>query len=426
MLTYIVLLIFFMLMNRKKMTMMTLTTTVFFVAAIFAMAVFLISTLPFAFAYSTTSSDTANTNSITNNEIPIQVKNFILDQIVHKSKAAIVIGFVDSNGTRIFSFGNMSTAHNIPVSENTLFDIGSITKTFTTLLLADMVKQGIVNLSDPIEKYLPASVKVPQFNGQKITIEDLATHASGLPEWPSNVWLNNNVGDINPNYNVTQLYQALSDTKLTRAPGSQVQYSSFGIGLLGHILSLKSGGISYEQLVKDRILNVLGMNDTKIALSQNEVNNRFPVGHRGGMEIITPTIPTILADSGAFRSTAPDMLKYVSANLGLLHTKLEAAIQLEHLIRHPSIIANPMNYSEYRALGWRVLTNFGTETITHTGAINGWNAFAGFIPTKQIGVIALCSCDPTDADMGSLGFVLLHLTGAENITAKSEPIIHTT
>ena len=143
MLTYIVLLIFFMLTNRKKMTMMTSTTTLFFVVAIFAMAVFLISTLPFAFAYSTiSSSDTANTNSITNNEIPIQVKNFILDQIVHKSKAAIVIGFVDSNGTRIFSFGNMSTAHNIPVSENTLFDIGSITKTFTTLLLADMVKQG--------------------------------------------------------------------------------------------------------------------------------------------------------------------------------------------------------------------------------------------------------------------------------------------
>ena len=144
------------------------------------------------------------------------------------------------------------------------------------------------------------------------------------------------------------------------------------------------------------------------------------------MEIITPTIPTILADSGAFRSTAPDMLKYISANLGLLHTKLDDAIHLEHLIRHPSIIANPMNYSEYRALGWRVLTNFGTETITHTGAINGWNAFAGFIPTKQIGVIALCSCDSSDADMGSLGFVLLHLTGAENITAKSEPIIHTT
>jgi D-alanyl-D-alanine-carboxypeptidase/D-alanyl-D-alanine-endopeptidase len=160
-------------------------------------------------------------------------------------------------------------------------------------------------------------------------------------------------------------------------------------------------GVPYEQLVKDRILNVLGMNDTKITLSQNEINNRFPIRHMGRKEIITSTIPTILADSGAFRSTAPDMLKYVSANLRLIQTKLDDAIQLEHLIRHPSIIANPMNYSEYRGLGWRVLTNFGTETITHTGAINGWNAFVGFIP-KQIGIVALCSCDSTDADMGAL------------------------
>ena len=124
---------------------------------------------------------------------------------------------------------------------------------------------------------------------------------------------------------------------------------------------MKSGGIPYEQLVKDRILNVLGMNDTKIAFSQDEINNRFPVGHMGGKEITTPTIPPIIASSGALRSTATDMLKYVSANLGLLHTKLDDAIQLQHLIRHPGINANPMNYSEYLALGWRVLTNFGRD-----------------------------------------------------------------
>ena len=379
-----------------------------------------------AFAYSSsTTSTTTTTNSINKEVIPDQVKNFILNQIVNKSKAAIVIGFVNPNGTRIFSFGNMSIAHNVPVNQNTFFNIASITKTFTTLLFADMVKQGIVNLNDPIEKYLPASVKVPQFNGQKITLKDLATHTSGLPELPSNVWLNNKVGDINPSYNVTQLYQALSNTKLTRAPGSQFQHSSFGISLLGHILS-KSSGIPYEQLVKDRILNVLGMNDTKIALSQNETNNRFPVGHQGGKEITTPTLPTILADSGAFRSTAPDMLKYVSANLGLIHTALDDAMQFGHLIQHPGIIANPMNYSEYLALGWRVLTNYGTEVIAHTGALPGWNANVAFIPAKQIGVVALCSCDPTDADMGNFGFVLLHLTEVKNLTAKSESGIHTT
>jgi serine-type D-Ala-D-Ala carboxypeptidase/endopeptidase len=187
--------------------------------------------------------------------------------------------------------------------------------------------------------------------------------------------------------------------------------------VLGHILSLKAG-VPYELLVKDRILNVLGMNDTKITLLQSDIKNRFPVGHHDGKEINTPIIPVVIEGAGAFRSTASDLLKYISANLGFLHTKLDAAIQLQHLIRHPGTYtpANPMNYSEYIAVGWRVLTNFGTETLSHTGSINGWEAFAGFTPTKQDGVVLLCTCDPRDVDMSRLGFVLLHLSGTETLT----------
>lgn len=103
--------------------------------------------------------------------------------------------------------------------------------------------------------------------------------------------------------------------------------------------------------------------------------------------------------------------------MGSLHTKLDESIALQHLIQYPSISANPMNYSEYVALGWRVLTNIGTETLVHTGSINGWNAIVGFIPTKQIGVVILCSCDLTDVNTHNLGFVLLHLTGIDSLTA---------
>jgi len=367
-----------------------------------------------AFAYSTTSATNASTtNTVGKEEIPSQVKNFILVQIVNKSKAAIVIGFVDPNGTRIFSFGNMSTAHNVPVNQSTLFNIGSITKTFTTLLLADMVKQGLVNLTDPIEKYLPTSVKVPQFNGQKITLEDLATHTSGLPEFPSDSLDNND--ELKSNYSAAQLYQALSNTTLSRAPGSQFEYSNFGSGLLGHILSVKAG-VPYEQLVKDRILDVLGMNDTKIALSQNEINDSFPVGHKGGKEIVLPPIPTVLAGAGAFRSTVPDLLKYISANLGLIHTQLDDAMQIQHLIRHPVGINYSVNYSNYVGLGWFIITDFGSETIFHQGQRPGWDAFAGFNPTKQIGIVAMCSCDRTDAGIIRLGLVLLHLEGTDILT----------
>jgi D-alanyl-D-alanine-carboxypeptidase/D-alanyl-D-alanine-endopeptidase len=185
------------------------------------------------------------------------------------------------------------------------------------------------------------------------------------------------------------------------------------MGLLGHILTLQEGGMSYEQVIKHRILNVLDMNYTKITLSENDIKDRFPIGHLNGSEIKTPQIPDVLAAAGSFCSTANDMLKYLSANLGLLHTTLDDSIQLQQLIRHPKLIANPMNYSEYVALGWRVLTDLGTEVITHKGAIDGWNSFIGFIPSQQIGVILLCSCDTDDANMNNLGFVLLHLSGIE-------------
>jgi CubicO group peptidase (beta-lactamase class C family) len=112
----------------------------------------------------------SNLENSNKQQISSDVKKFIIDQIVNKSKSAIVIGFIGTNGTSVYHFGNISESNNRPVNGNTLFNIDSITKTFTTLTLADMVNQGILKLSDPIEKYLPSNVTVPEFNGIKIKI----------------------------------------------------------------------------------------------------------------------------------------------------------------------------------------------------------------------------------------------------------------
>ena len=104
----------------------------------------------------------------------------------NRTNAAIVIGIVDPNGTQFYSNGKMSKANYSTVNQNTIFAIGSNTKIFTTTLLAEMVQDGLIKLNDPIDKYLPSNVKVPQYYGHKITIEDLATHTSGLPEFPPN------------------------------------------------------------------------------------------------------------------------------------------------------------------------------------------------------------------------------------------------
>ncbi|HEY7080484.1 MAG TPA: serine hydrolase domain-containing protein, partial [Nitrososphaeraceae archaeon] len=209
--------------------------------------------------------------------------NAIVD--TNKTHAALVIGIIDPNGTQFYSLGKFSKANNSNVNENTIFAIGSITKVFTTILLADAVQKGLIKLDDPVDKYLPSNVKVPQYNGHKITIEDLATHRSGLPEVPPNycpdfanseanvhtpdekVKWTRNLSDCSKNYTFDQFYQGLSNTKLSREPGSKYEYSNFGVALLGNILVSKSNMSSYEELVTKKILNVLGMNSTSVNLS---------------------------------------------------------------------------------------------------------------------------------------------------------------
>ena len=146
------------------------------------------------------------------------------------------------------------------VDGNTVFDIASISKTFVAIILADMVNQGLVKLNDPIEKYLPVgNVTVPSYNGHKITLEDLATHTSGLPDFPTG-WIRNH------SYTTQEVYDFVSNTTLSGKPGTKANYSDIGMGLLGHILSLRAG-LSFDQLVKDRILNVLAMDSTGMRMN---------------------------------------------------------------------------------------------------------------------------------------------------------------
>ena len=195
-------------------------------------------------------------------KITDQIKALINDLIdKNKTNAAIEIGFVNPNGTQFYGHGKLSNTSNDTVDQNTIFAIGSNTKVFTTILLADMVNKGLIKLDDPIEKYLPSNVKVPQYNGHKITIEDLATHTSGLPEFPNNycpsfdpaktavvdsAQYRKDLFNCTKNYTFDQLYQGLSNTTITREPGTKVEYSTFGIGLLGHILALKSNMSSFD------------------------------------------------------------------------------------------------------------------------------------------------------------------------------------
>jgi len=148
-----------------------------------------------------------------------------------------------------------------------------------------MIKQGLVNLGDPIEKYLPANnITVPSYNGHKITLEDLATHTSGLPDFPTG-WIRNH------SYTTQQVYDFISNTTLSSEPGIKADYSDIGMGLLGHILSLRTG-VSFDQLVKDRTLKILAMDSTGMRMNASgisvpeDIKSRYAKGHIAGKDML--------------------------------------------------------------------------------------------------------------------------------------------
>ena len=272
----------------------------------------------------------------------------------HKKSVGLIVGLVNDKGSKIISYGKLSQDNSQKPDGNTVFEIGSITKVFTSILLADMVERKELKLSDPIRKFLPESVKVPTRDGKEITLLHLATHTSGLPRLPANLApedMNNPYAD----YTVEQMYEFLSSYTLTRGIGAKYEYSNFGAGLLGHILALKAG-MDYETLVMTRICGPLKMNSTRIKLS-TELQTRMSTGHdQAGKTATNWEIPT-LAGAGALRSTTNDMLNFVAANLGLIKSDLSPAMQKTHLIRN-LISVNNLEIG----LGWMCCTHMAQKS----------------------------------------------------------------
>ena len=302
----------------------------------------------------------------------------VIQELVDNGYAVgIVVGVLDSNKTEFYGYGKLSQNGDQTVDEDTIFEIGSITKVFTTLILADMIEKGELGLNDPIENFLP--VKVPTKNGKRITLEHLATHTSGLPRMPDN-FAPENWSNPYRDYTVENMYEFLSSYTLTRDPGTQYEYSNLGMGLLGHVLSLESG-MTFEELVKNRICDEVGLENTTISLTpQQQV--RLAKGHQVDVENWDFDA---LAGAGALRSSAKDMLMFLSAEMGLKKTKLYPAMENTQTT-HFSIDASGGEIG----LGW-IIPHVNSEIIFHDGMTGGYCSFAGFDKENQKAVVVLSS-----------------------------------
>ena len=293
----------------------------------------------------------------------------------------LVVGIIDPRGRRVIAYGSLAKNDKRPLNGDTVFEIGSMTKVFTSLVLMDMVQKGEVTVNDPVSKYLPASVKVPERNGRKITLQDLATQSSGLPRMPNNFKPKD---ESNPyaDYTPERLYEFLSSYVLTRDIGGQFEYSNLGVGLLGQALSLRAG-MDYETLVKSRVLEPLEMKSTGITLSP-EMKARLAFGHGPNLDIVPNWDIAVLAGAGGLRSSANDMLTFLAANLGYVKTPLASAMAAEVSIRRPAG-APDMKI----AYNWFIQTKDGNSIFWHNGGTGGYRTYMGFDPKSRTGVVVL-------------------------------------
>lgn len=290
--------------------------------------------------------------------------------------ATIVNGAVDVKG-----YGNVSLPNGPAPDANTVYEIGSITKGLTAILLADMALAGDVSLHDTLDKFLPQPADYPEAI-RKITLLQLATHSSGLPRLPANLAFS--VKDpSNPyaHYGRRELEAFLYG--YTPPPGRTSiapEYSNLGFGLLGHVLSLKAG-TSYEALLKSRVLDPLGMRDSTITLTDDQ-RKRLAPGHAKGVPVSNWDI-NVLGGAGAVRSTAADMAKLLQALMQPPDSRLGKAIRLALEPRGQLGVAKI-------GLAWITTDPPGGAPFTwHNGGTGGYRTFVGFTTNGKAGIVVL-------------------------------------
>jgi CubicO group peptidase (beta-lactamase class C family) len=337
-----------------------------------------------------------------------EIKSIIQDRVEKARKSpGIVVGLVSDKGQRVISFGKPEQTSATEVNGDSIFEIGSVTKVFTSILLEDLAERGKLKLDDPIAKYLPATVKLPTRNGREITFLDLATQTSGLPRMPDNFKPkdpNNPYAD----YTVDQMYDFLGRYTLARDIGEKYEYSNLGVGLLGHVLTLVAGS-DYETLVMSRIGKPLGMDNTRVKLTPG-MQAHLAKGHDAGGRQVMNWDLLALAGAGALRSSVIDMLKFVSANMGLTKTSLYPTLEKTQQKRKDTGVPDLSI-----GMGWHILTRYGTEIVWHNGGTGGYHSFIGFNKAKHLGVVVLSNSTNDIDDIGR------HLLESQYPLAKYEP-----
>ena len=291
----------------------------------------------------------------------------------------IAVGTNDRGAQGFYAYGEVARGSGRLPTPATEFEIGSITKVFTTTLLAIDAQRQSLRLDAPLQNYVPRGITVPRFGARQITLVDLATHTSGLPRQPQMQ------GD---SYSDAEMFAFLASYRLPRAPGTQFEYSNLGVALLAHALA-QATGTPWPQMVQQEITARLGMPDTRLKLDDEE-RARLAIGYNRAGQRAKENMPTWPAfnGAGALFSTASDMQRFLAWNMGEIKGALPNGL-LDEL--HKSRFALPRPGAGV-GLAWQIAPlGPGLSVVWKNGGTLGYSSYIGFVPGARSGIVLLAN-----------------------------------
>ncbi|MFJ6699358.1 serine hydrolase domain-containing protein [Streptomyces sp. NPDC091272] len=300
---------------------------------------------------------------------------------------SVTLAVLRDGHSQVFCHGHQSRT-GPPTTADTVYEMGSITKTFTALLLAELTARGDIDPRAPLNSYLPRELRLHGPGADRVAPLHLATHTSGLPALPPGL-LRKALPHLLTNpylpYTDEDLARSVHHTRLTHPPGTHFGYSNYGAALLGRAMA-HTTATPYPRLLDERVCQPLGLPATHCRSDSPQA-----VGYNTGRPMPPWQCPALPA-AGALRSTANDLLRYLHAHIEPDNSPLPAALCTvqEAQLRLP-------RSSGQICLIWYRNQVKNQPVITHAGATRGFTTFIGFAPHTKTAIAALANTNATRA-----------------------------
>lgn len=322
-----------------------------------------------------------------------EVRALIGARITKNAAKGIAVALISPNGaTRIIGVGKSGNSQRPVVDGDTIFEVGSITKTFTGTMLAQMVSEGRLSLDDTVRRYAPKGLVLRQPGIGDVTLRQLASHTSGLPRLPMDLSMAasmlRDLRDPYAHYDADSLWRFVATTAHDPAKTYPPNYSNLGMGLLGEILALREG-TDFATLVSRRILVPLAMNTSGIATAPAAVAN-LARGHSDSLAATPFWQITALPGAGAIRSSANEMALYIKAQRD----------QTINGARDAQAGLADMSKATRVGLAWMTTSKHDDQIVWHNGGTGGFRSFAGFSKISGWGVVVLANSTFSVDDIG--------------------------